>query len=357
MLAFFLALSLCDTDCDMCIMATDEIIDALKQGLSEDMIRQAAEAACEVVPQPYAESCKKFLTTLDAVLKDIRAGKSSRETCVDIGYCAKGVRRVVLRNDVTCHMSQEMVKKARSLAARNVPAKEAASTLIHQCRIFKDAMKTECERIVAASLPFAYVESLKNSQASKLGYCTPRQPKRTGGWITCAACLQVVQYIERQLEKGVVVEHITALVQEFCKKEFSESLLDLCNQLAIDYVPLICQWLDQELQTEHICTKLGYCAVPPAKKQKKVKANLVVANSICDTCKDVVAYIEQLLKDGKVEAEIIKLATQMCEKTPLPSVCVAVVQQYVPLIMELIGQGIETLDICVNIGLCAAKAK
>ena len=352
MFAFLLCLCLSDTDCDLCTLAAQQIEDAIKQGFSDDMIRQAVEAACPSLPAPYSDACKQFVATMDKVLKDLHAGKSPHDTCVDCGYCAN-VLRSVLRNDVTCHMSEQMVKRARKLAKRNATSAETVTMLAHKCQIFKGAMKEECQRMAATAIPFAYVEILKGSSnrdvAERLGYCA-RKPAlgKTGGWISCEVCKQAVSFVERQLEKGTVVEHITGLLQEYCKQELSGSLLELCNQLAKDYVPVICKWIDEQMHAYDICGKLGYCSVRPTEKKRPVPSN-----DVCQTCKQIVKYVEDLLKSGTVESEIVALVSKMCQQTPVPSICESIVQQYVPVVIELIAQGIETLDICVNIGLCA----
>ena len=80
----------------------------------------------------------------------------------------------------------------------------------------------------------------------------------------------------------------------------------------------------------------------------------------CDMCTKVVQYIEQLIVDQTVESEIVTLVEQLCNNFPSPysTLCDTVVEQYLPVIMQWIEQGIEALDICTNIGLCTAtKAK
>ncbi|OHS97638.1 hypothetical protein TRFO_09344 [Tritrichomonas foetus] len=65
------------------------------------------------------------------------------------------------------------------------------------------------------------------------------------------------------------------------------------------------------------------------------------------------------MKDATVESEIIKLVEQLCETFPAPysSLCDSLVEQYVPLIMQWIEEGLESLDVCSKIGLCSTQGK
>ena len=79
---------------------------------------------------------------------------------------------------------------------------------------------------------------------------------------------------------------------------------------------------------------------------------------ICTICTQIVEVIEGLLEDEKTEKEIEELVLQQCLlwSDPYRSVCETLVQ-YVPLIMQLSAEGLETLDICVKIGFCEETAK
>ena len=74
----------------------------------------------------------------------------------------------------------------------------------------------------------------------------------------------------------------------------------------------------------------------------------------CDMFKKLVDYIEVLLEDEIVDSQIISLAKNLCEtfSSPYSSLCKSIVDQYVPLIISYIEQGIQSADICTSIGLC-----
>ena len=79
---------------------------------------------------------------------------------------------------------------------------------------------------------------------------------------------------------------------------------------------------------------------------------------ICTVCTQIVEMVEGLLEDQKTEEEIEELLLQQCVlwSDPYKSICETVVQ-YVPLVMKLIGEGLETLDVCKKIGFCTETAK
>jgi hypothetical protein len=80
---------------------------------------------------------------------------------------------------------------------------------------------------------------------------------------------------------------------------------------------------------------------------------------VCDICVDVIGLIERLLADQVVEEDIAALLDQYCEgwPAPIPVICTSVVDQYLPIVLQLLAAGVEKSDICSRIGLCSSAAR
>jgi saposin len=74
----------------------------------------------------------------------------------------------------------------------------------------------------------------------------------------------------------------------------------------------------------------------------------------CEICKQIIKYIEQLILEGYIESEIEYLVDQACAEFPAPlnTLCTTFANQYISQIIEWIIAGIDSLDICKQIGLC-----
>ena len=167
-----------------------------------------------------------------------------------------------------------------------------------------------------------------------------RQPENG---LLCNYCVTIVQYIEKLMLDTKVESEVAKLVEKFCAAfpVFS----GVCDKIVEKYVPIIMQWLEQGLEHEEICKKLGFCT------------NAIRASSnsfVCDLCTELVAKVEQIMVDTKLEKDVIALAQEYCEKlaVPMSTLCDSLVAQYVPQIMQWLEQGLEHLEICKKISLC-----
>ncbi|OHS98220.1 hypothetical protein TRFO_35419 [Tritrichomonas foetus] len=79
----------------------------------------------------------------------------------------------------------------------------------------------------------------------------------------------------------------------------------------------------------------------------------------CQVCKQVIAYVEELINDQKVEDEITKQVKLICQSFPTPysSLCTSVAEMFISSIIEFIKAGLESSVICTQIGLCENVAK
>lgn len=80
-------------------------------------------------------------------------------------------------------------------------------------------------------------------------------------------------------------------------------------------------------------------------------------NDSCEMCDRIVGYIEYLLNNTLIESEVAAVVSIACKTIPFPlsTGCSFLVKHYVPEIMQLIEQGIESIQICERIGFCTTS--
>jgi hypothetical protein len=107
-----------------------------------------------------------------------------------------------------------------------------------------------------------------------------------------------------------------------------------------------------------VAAALGLCSARAPRRRARalmVLPRRAPADVLCDACQDAVALIERLAIEGFIESDIEALVASMCNALPFPvsAWCTSIVDEKVEEIIAMIEQGIEALDICRVIGICA----
>ena len=361
MLSFLFALSIAapvkDTTCDLCHTAVKIVREAVASGFTDEQVKTALQQSCPTLPSALVPLCQKALENIDAILKDVHAGKDDQYICSTYGFCGNAVVKAARQPDLGnagCDVCHGIVGLIESLLKEQATQEIIIEQIDKLCDTMKDPLKSLCDQLVAHYIPtiINWIEQgIEKAQiCEKLGFCSTsvsaaiRQPNG----MTCTVCTTIVQAIEKAMVSTKVESEIIALVEKLCAK-IPAPYSTLCDSLVEQYVPKIMEWLEQGLEHLEICQKIGLCSA----EEIKIRQN---ANSItCDLCTGLVKAIEEAMVSTTVESEIIALVEKLCNKAPAPwsTLCDSLVQQYVPTIMEWLEQGLEHLEICQKIGLCS----
>jgi len=72
----------------------------------------------------------------------------------------------------------------------------------------------------------------------------------------------------------------------------------------------------------------------------------------CDLCHLGVSYIENYIQNNHTETELENILDNLCYKTPDSHLCIALVNNYLPQIIDLIEQKETPQEICYNLSFC-----
>jgi saposin len=165
---------------------------------------------------------------------------------------------------------------------------------------------------------------------------------------------------------GYTLEQITAGVAEACRY-VSGKLVEQCEEY-VKKVPIVVAAISNGSEPTDICREIKQCGNEVVSvKQKAIPRNLPLRNRIemsfsdtvpCDICKLIVGLVEKLLKDQKVEEEIATEVEKVCAlfPAPVPVLCKAYIDQYLPDIIAYIEKGMEAIDVCKTLGICTGHS-
>jgi len=72
----------------------------------------------------------------------------------------------------------------------------------------------------------------------------------------------------------------------------------------------------------------------------------------CDLCHLGISYVENYLQNNHTEAELENVLDNLCYKTPDSNLCIALVNNYLPQIIELVEEKETPQEICSQLSIC-----
>jgi saposin len=362
--------------CDTCTSMVDYVEVLILAGYTPDAIATIMDAACGDLGE-VADLCRGFVNTyIYQICEWLNEDMSSAEICSLLGLCGS-------------NPSAARAKRAKS--ARGLPS----GALCDGCKdviiliremLINGAAKETIEAAVAAMCatlgPFAplctsyidqYIDEIfawidqgldENQICGMIGLCSAQGRKLARRAIgvrigrrdeICDLCKSGIDYVRDLLVDGYAKEEIEELLNAACN-ELPAPFSSLCVTYVDQFIDQIFDWIDQELDSEAICSLIGLCSSQSPKRAIRSQKHLttIPAGVFCDACQAIVQYIEKLVIDGFAEAEIEQLVADLCGDLPSPisGFCIAILDLEIENIIAWIDAGIEAFDICERLGIC-----
>nr|XP_006630488.1 PREDICTED: prosaposin isoform X1 [Lepisosteus oculatus] len=205
------------------------------------------------------------------------------------------------------------------------------------------------ETLVAAKLfPAKVVKPAELKPAKKL--------VKVGEPPQCTVCELVLKEIESILEGKTSEEAVVHAVEKVCSL-LPSALSAQCRDLIEVYGKAVIELLVQEADPKTVCTLLGLCRGRPYIPVMD-KAHFQLGG-FCDVCKMAVRYIDGILEQNATEAQIEEAVRKVCNFLPetVRDECDQLVQQYEPLLVQLLLQMLDPDFVCTKVGACPDALK
>lgn len=174
---------------------------------------------------------------------------------------------------------------------------------------------------------------------------------------TCTICEYVMKQLESMVQQHSTEEEIIHAVEQVCSI-LPSSLSSQCKDLVETYGQAIIDLLVQEVDPKTVCTVLGLCNGQGRAYVVALDKPRFKVGGYCEVCKAAVSYIDGILEKNATEAEIEEAVRKVCNFLPdsYKTECDQLVQQYEPILVQLLLQMLDPDFVCMKLGACPGAA-
>jgi len=177
----------------------------------------------------------------------------------------------------------------------------------------------------------------------------------------CAVCETVITLVESWVESNATEQEIVQYLNTICS--LFPQYQQVCDQIADQGVAQVIQWLEQNETPSQVCTQLGFCTsakgvlIPVPQIFKLLTPPKKVSDDAeCDTCEEIIGYIENWLENSNNEQEVITAVEVVCTYMPgWETTCDAIIAAGIPEVISWIASNENSTVVCVQLGLCDGK--
>ncbi|OHT11317.1 hypothetical protein TRFO_19302 [Tritrichomonas foetus] len=392
--------------CDICKQAVKYIADALADKKVEEEIIEAIDELCKQYPSPYDTEClTKVAIYVPLIISWIEQGIELIDICTMTHLCSTvaGQPRPAMRpaitkyspNGLSCDMCTKAVEYIGKLLETQIVESEIARLVKQYCTTFETPYSSLCNAIVESSIPLiiSWIEAglVASDICTKIGFCASNEslpinhkytdaavrrvvtaafPKNDNG-IGCLLCNRIVEYLDSVLDDPRFSGSVERLLDQFCDK-LPAAYAAGCHVLVDNFIPILSQWIEQGIDSLHICEKIGLCdsetvkriehkKLAPSNQKASTPTKVQIPNWPkndnglgCLLCNEFVAKIDELLNDERFDGSLERYLDKFCDNLPVvyAAGCHALVDSMIPVITTLIDEEFDKLEICIKLGLC-----
>ena len=155
----------------------------------------------------------------------------------------------------------------------------------------------------------------------------------------CGVCTTIVSLAETLLKENSTVTEIESVLDKICSAMPADAAAN-CHNYVQEYLPVILEMVENDYTAQQICQKLNLC---PAADGGAIE---------CLICEELAKLALNLLQQNQTETKIIAELNKLCGKLHLGSKCTDIVDQYAPLLIQLLEQYENPDKACEQLHLC-----
>lgn len=287
--------------CPLCLLATQSIIDKLKDKRTEEEIRKELDQLCSELPKSVAGDCRDFVDTYEEQLVDMLiADFTPKEICTYLKLCDPDVKKII-----------------------TTPVPEILSNDI-------------------PPFPLKHKNRVRSRGAKASGQES----------VLCVMCEFALSKIDQELKDDATEEEIKNYVKSMCNK-LPRTVVHQCDLFIEEYGDMVIALLAQSLNPHEVCSAIMVCRGLESKHSVLIES---VKKSVkeCAVCEASMGALDELLGDPNVQKDVSQLLKKVCPKLPTQDQdeCYDLIDVYGPSIMNLMSQVADPRLVCMEIGVC-----
>jgi saposin len=395
-----------DIFCDLCEELIDYVRQLLIDGYAKEEIEALVNDLCNSLPSPLSSLCTSIADQyIDQIFDWIDQELDSATICGFIGLCSSGKSSAVqksvrvpvkaargnfvgrLPGDIFCDLCQDLISYIEELVINGFIEEEIEALVLELCNGLPSPFNTFCTSLIDKeienilnwidqqidSLNICGFIGLCSTNSKKLNIVRIRHISKKTASLSkhslpsgffCDICQELIQEIEQLVLEDFVKADIESIVADLCNS-LPSPFSSLCTSYIDQYIDEIIAGIESDIDSWNLCGQIGLCSHRSSTKlasrvgSKHRNGKSAPSGIFCDVCQEIVGYVEQLVLEGFIQADIEALVDDICRNLPSPfdSLCASTIDQYVDEIIVWIEQGIDSFNICGKIGLCSAKSR
>merc|ERR1711991_1285585 len=349
-----------DIECSICEFVVGEVDKLAGSNKTEAEVEAEIVKACNILPKSWGGECTSLVDEYFPQIWQliVQEGSDPSQICTEIKLCTPSTPKVEVVGGVECNLCTLAASAIEKYVAENKTLAEIEHELDDICK--HTPWDKDCEAFVDE-----YTQKIINAILSgdtpaelcaELGLCSGEEEiveKKVVdvapiGDTECTLCEFVVNFVETKLNESSTQQEIETELGKVCKLlpgDFGAT----CVSLVDNYLPAIIEHIENDFPPATACAALGLCP----KAAPKVAA-APIGDTECTLCEFAVNFVETKLNESSTQTEIETELGKVCKLLPgdLGSTCVAIVDNYLPAIIEHIENDFPPATACAALGLC-----
>ncbi|XP_078453812.1 prosaposin isoform X2 [Lampetra planeri] len=244
--------------CHDCVAFLKDVQDLIKKNRSyADALIDAVSKQCDMLGPDMSDVCKQYVSAYADQMVQMFMGSPSRvpslkggPNCVICEFVMEKLEELIGNNK-----SEAAIVKDLELVCSHLP-----STIASECKEFVDTYGRAAIELLVQELDAGTVCTflgLCKSEARQLALARVMPAKLAGGTF-CEACKLLVSYLDSMLGQNATKEQIEQALETVCSF-LPDAFQQQCDSLVDQYGELLVQLLEQALDPDFVCNKLGAC--------------------------------------------------------------------------------------------------
>ncbi|KAL4240157.1 hypothetical protein ACF0H5_000951 [Mactra antiquata] len=273
----------------------------------------------------------------------------------------------------TCTYCELIVGEVRNALKDKATEADIANLLTNVCAILPNPDDRDlCKGVIteyAPELLQMFVEDIStDTVCATLGFCSGLEDTHSPYGVKlnddCTDCTKFFKDVQESITSNETVNQLTQLInQTICSQlgGFSNTCLDLVKSV----LPQLLQTLADELDPSLTCRIFGFCNTD-GKQINVIKIDNIFhgktsteslryrSDEECDICKELFNQIVSVIRDKDNQDKIIAEAKNVvCDELgSLADQCKEFIDQYAPMLFELLVNELDPTTVCEAVGLC-----